>query len=153
MTEQPALVVAVDEQGISVSIQTCIIACTFCAGGCVFSRLAGLGKTRADPIYIKKDRITADCNQVLRNVRPGDRIILGIRENQLLAASIIVYFIPLLLFLTAMQTANIAFDNELITIMAGGAGLLTGFLGLQRLERSGYSRSWWVTLRRSHHNS
>lgn len=153
MTEQPALIIALDDQGIRVRIQPHTTACTFCTGGCNFNRLFSLEKKYSCDVYIKKNRITPERNQTLHTIRTGEQVFLGMRNSQLLAGSMIVYLMPLLMFFIAIQTAKIAFANELFTIFAGVFGLLFGFLGLRLLDRSRYSGWWSVTLRRSGNNA
>jgi len=63
----------------------------------------------------------------------GERIIVGVRENTLVKASITVYALPLVTMLGAGIVAQWAAGRDGITLVASIVGLLLGF-GIARLS-------------------
>lgn len=66
------------------------------------------------------------------NLAVGERVVIGIRENALLKASITAYAIPLGTLLLAGALAQWKFGSDLVTMAAMVSGLLLG-LWLARL--------------------
>jgi sigma-E factor negative regulatory protein RseC len=66
-------------------------------------------------------------------LRVGDRVVVGIRENALLKASVAAYAIPLAALLGAGMLAQWQFGSDLITLAAMVGGLVLG-LWLARLR-------------------
>ncbi len=60
------------------------------------------------------------------NLAVGERVIVGIRENALLRASITAYVIPLTTLLTAGALAQWAIGRDVVTMAAMFAGLALG---------------------------
>ena len=71
------------------------------------------------------------------NLRVGDRVVVGVRENALIKASITAYAIPLATLLSAGALAQWLAGNDIITMTAMfaglGAGLLLARIGAARL--------------------
>lgn len=63
----------------------------------------------------------------------GERVVVGIRENALLKASITAYVIPLATLLLAGSLAQWKFGSDFITMAAMVVGLAIG-LGISRVE-------------------
>ncbi|HEY4696696.1 MAG TPA: SoxR reducing system RseC family protein [Gallionella sp.] len=59
-------------------------------------------------------------------LRIGDRVVVGIRENALLRASITAYVIPLAILLTAGALAQWVAGSDMVTMAAMLAGLVLG---------------------------
>lgn len=66
-------------------------------------------------------------------LRIGDRVVVGIRENALLKASLAAYAIPLATLLSAGMLAQWAAGSDMVTMLAMAAGLVFG-LWLARLR-------------------
>jgi len=69
-------------------------------------------------------------------LRVGERVVVGIRENALLSASITAYVIPIAILLIAGALAQWAAGSDIVTMVAMLAGLVLG-LWLARV-RAGY---------------
>lgn len=98
-------------------------------GGCASASACGskgIGTT-ASRLEMRRFQLVNDAG-----LRVGERVVIGIRENALIKASITAYAIPLAALLTAGALAQWAAGNDLITMAAMCAGLALG-LGLARL--------------------
>lgn len=87
----------------------------------------GVGTT-ASRLEVRRFQLVNDIG-----LRVGERVVVGIRENALLKASITAYVIPLATLLITGALAQWKFGNELITMAALVFGLVIG-LGISRLE-------------------
>jgi len=70
------------------------------------------------------------------NLVVGERVVVGIRENALIKASITAYAIPLATLLLSGALAQWKFGSDLVTMVAMVAGLLLGL----KLSRAGAGR-------------
>lgn len=98
-------------------------------GGCASASACG-----SKGIGTTASRLEARRFQLVNDVdlRVGERVVVGIRENALLRASITAYVIPLTTLLLAGALAQWAAGSDTITMIAMLAGLVFG-LGLARL--------------------
>jgi sigma-E factor negative regulatory protein RseC len=70
------------------------------------------------------------------NANVGDNVTLGIAEQALLQASLLVYALPLLLMVAASMTASLLVPgSDGVAIVAAGLGLGTGFVVARLLQR------------------
>lgn len=98
-------------------------------GGCASATACGskgIG-TVANRLEARRFQLVNDAG-----LRVGERVVVGIRENALLKASITAYVIPLTTLLGAGALAQWAAGNDIITMASMFAGLVLG-LGLARL--------------------
>ena len=102
---------------------------TSSCGGCASSSACGakgIGTT-ASRLEFRRFQLINDIG-----LRVGERVVVGIRENALIKASITAYAIPLATLLIAGALAQWAFSNDLATMTAMFSGLILG-LGFSRL--------------------
>lgn len=64
----------------------------------------------------------------------GDRVVIGVQEQALLKGSLYAYILPLLTLLAGALLFETLFASEGLTVLGGLAGLLLGFVFLQRLS-------------------
>lgn len=118
-------------KGDAVWVQTIrTSACQSCAArnGCGQKVLAGATGGRANQILV--------ANSV--NARVGDEVTIGIDEQALLGASLLVYAVPLMLMVGASVLGHhFSGGHDGAAILAAGAGLALGFLAGRRLQRAG----------------
>lgn len=98
-------------------------------GGCASAAACGskgIGTT-ASRLEARRFQLVNDAG-----LRVGERVVVGIRENTLLRASLTAYAVPLATLLSAGALAQWAVGSDLITMAAMIAGLMLG-LGLARL--------------------
>lgn len=74
------------------------------------------------------------------HAKPGEEVVLGIREQDLLKGSLVVYIFPLLaMFAGALLGEGLApqwdIDSEVPSLLFGLLGLVAGFLWLRRYNR------------------
>jgi sigma-E factor negative regulatory protein RseC len=103
---------------------------TSSCGGCSASSACGskgIG-TLANRLEARRFQLVNDAG-----LRVGDRVVVGIRENALLRASITAYAIPLATLLIAGVLAQWWFGSDMVTMFAMVAGLVFG-LWLARLR-------------------
>ncbi len=98
-------------------------------GGCASASACG-----SKGIGTTASRLEARRFQLVNDVglRVGERVVVGIRENTLLRASLTAYAIPLATLLSAGALAQWWFGSDLATMLAMFAGLALG-LWLARL--------------------
>jgi sigma-E factor negative regulatory protein RseC len=75
------------------------------------------------------------------DAKPGDEVVLGIREQALLQGSLAVYIVPLLAMLAGGLLGKAlapqwGADAEGLSVLLGLTGLVVGFLWLHRYNRS-----------------
>ena len=120
MIEGIAQVVAVEgKQAWLVPEQT-----TSC-GGCASASACGakgIGTT-ASRLELRRFQLVNDVG-----LRVGERVVVGIRENALLRASLTAYAIPLATLLIAGALAQWAYGSDVATIIAMFAGLALGLV-------------------------
>ena len=80
----------------------------------------GIGTT-ASRLELRRFQLVNDSNLVV-----GERVVVGIRENALIKASITAYVIPLSTLLIAGALAQWAAGNDFITMAAMFSGLALG---------------------------
>jgi len=102
---------------------------TTSCGGCASASACG-----AKGIGTTASRLEARRFQLVNDIglRVGERVVVGIRENALLKASITAYVIPLATLLIAGALAQWAAGSDIVTMAAMFAGLALG-LWLARL--------------------
>lgn len=110
----------VPEQGTS---------CGGCASGSACGA-KGIGTT-ASRLELRRFQLVNDAG-----FRVGERVVVGIRENALLSASITAYVIPLVALLIAGVLAQWVAGSDIVTMASMLAGFVLG-LWLSRL-RAGY---------------
>ncbi|MDO8595466.1 MAG: SoxR reducing system RseC family protein [Sulfuricaulis sp.] len=102
---------------------------TSSCGGCASASACGakgIGTT-ASRLESRRFQLVNDAG-----LRVGERVVIGIRENALLKASITAYVIPLATLLVAGALAQWAAGSDIVTMAAMFAGLALG-LWLARL--------------------
>jgi sigma-E factor negative regulatory protein RseC len=94
-------------------------------GGCASSSACGskgIGTT-ASRLEFRRFQLANNAD-----LRVGERVVVGIRENALLKASITAYAIPLATLLIAGALAQWIYGSDAVTIMAMFAGLVLGLV-------------------------
>lgn len=132
MIEQTALVVAVEGELAEVEIQR-LSACGDCSArsGCGSALLAGLFGKRRSRLRVL-NRIQA---------RPGERVVIGLRERPFLRAAFALYATPLLAMIGGALTGEWLVQRsasaavELGALIGGLSGLIAGFVWLRRFAR------------------
>jgi len=102
---------------------------TTSCGGCASASACGakgIGTT-ASRLELRRFQLVNDAG-----LRVGERVVVGIRENALLRASITAYVIPLATLLATGALAQWAAGSDVVTMAAMFAGLALG-LGFSRL--------------------
>lgn len=84
--------------------------------GCGTGALGRLLGKRSKPLVIETDR----------ELRPGDRLQLGLSESALVRASLTVYGLPLLGMVTAGLIASYVTVSEALVALAAGIGFVAG---------------------------
>lgn len=82
------------------------------------------------------------ANQILvantMNARVGDEVTIGIDEQALLGASLVVYAIPLVLMVVASVLGHhVSGGQDSAAMLAAAGGLALGFVAVRKLQRSG----------------
>lgn len=120
MLEEEGVVVAVESDALWVeTLQTS--SCDSCRAraGCGQRVLAGLLSNAS------RLRVVAG-EQELKTYHPGQRVIIGIPGNVLVASSLVLYLLPLLVLLLAAVLAASLGARDAVVALAGIAGLLAG---------------------------
>ena len=105
-------------------------ACQSCAArnGCGQKVLAAATGGRANQILV--------TNTI--NARVGDEVTIGIDEQALLGASLVVYAIPLILMVAASILGHhLSAGQDLAAMLSAAGGLALGFLVVRKLQRPG----------------
>jgi len=94
-------------------------ACAQCelSQGCGTGALGRLLGKRSKPLVIKTEH----------DLKPGDRLQLGLSESALVKASLTIYGLPLLGMVAAGLLASLAAESEILVTLAAGAGFIAGF--------------------------
>jgi sigma-E factor negative regulatory protein RseC len=103
-------------------------ACAECelSQGCGTGALGRLLGKRSKPLVIETDH----------DLKPGDRLHLGLSESALVKASLIVYGLPLLGMIVAGLLTSFAAVSEALIALAAGVGFIFGFKLAAYLSRS-----------------
>ena len=117
ITEQ-AIVTRCDGKRVELELQRGS-ACGQCelSQGCGTGALGRLLGKRSKPLVIETDR----------DLKPGDRLQLGLSESALVKASLTIYGLPLLGMVTAGLIASFAVVSEVLVALAACAGFIAGF--------------------------
>jgi len=105
-------------------------ACQSCAArnGCGQKVLAAASGGRANQILV--------ANSI--NARVGDEVTIGIDEQALLGASLLVYALPLILMVIASILGHhLSGGHDGTAMLSAIAGLALGFFAGQKLQRAG----------------
>jgi len=129
MLEERGIVIEINDKFALVQTKRSSI-CGQCAAnkGCGTASLAG--------VLGQKETLVKVLNQ--KNVKVGDRVVIGVAENALLKSSLALYLIPLLsLFVVAIGYEGLVKllewpSYEILTALAGLLGL---FIGLNWVKR------------------
>jgi len=131
MIEERALVVAVDG-GLPplarVKTQR-VSACQSCQlkSGCGQSSFAKLGGEKSIELILPNTL----------EVVTGDVVMIGIPENGLLMASVVMFLLPLICMVSLATSAQLIFQlADVYIALVGGVGLLLGFLLARRYSKS-----------------
>ena len=125
MIEEQATVIETDGRTMSVEIQrqsTC--------GSC--SAKSGCGTNLVASLFGKQRALLSLPNTV--DARAGDRVVLGIRENDLVSGSLRLYLWPLAGLLIGAITAHLLTKTELISILGGLMGMTAVLYYLKRRQ-------------------
>lgn len=98
---------------------------TTSCGGCASASACGakgIGTT-ASRLELRRFQLVNDAG-----LRVGERVVVGVRENALLRASVTAYAIPLATLLTAGAVAQWAAGSDVVTMIAMFAGLALGLV-------------------------
>lgn len=71
----------------------------------------------------------------------GDQVVLGIAEDALLKAALLVYLLPLLALLAGAMLGKALWASEVAAITGGLLGLLAGFMLIPQLQSAIFSSS------------
>ncbi len=123
MIEEVATVISIEADMAVIEVEK-TSSCNSCQskGVCGTSSLAGLFNFQSPQIKVNNSL----------NARTGDRVLVGIQENTLVAGSFILYIVPLLMLLLFAVAASLlepvfpTLDQELLQTIAGLAGLAVG---------------------------
>ena len=96
-------------------------ACAGCAESCPSSLAGGL-------FGGKRVRLPVDCGLALR---PGDKVVVGVAEDALLGASLLVYLLPLLGLFAGALLGKFLAGSDLASALGGLSGLGLSFAGLK----------------------
>ena len=131
MIEERGIVVEIKDKFAFVQTQRDSI-CSHCDGnkGCGTASLAG--------VVGQKETLVKVINQ--KNVKVGDRVIIGVAEEALLKSSLALYLVPLLsLFVVAVGYESLVGllewpSYEILTALAGLLGLFAGLKWVKRVS-------------------
>ena len=125
MIEELATVIKTEGDVMAVEIQrqsTC--------GSC--SVKSGCGTNLVASLFGKRRALLSLPNTI--DARPGDRVVLGIREKDLVTGSIRLYLYPLAGLLFGAIAGHLLAGSELFTILSGLTGMILVLLGLRRRQ-------------------
>ena len=125
MIEELATVIKTEGDVMAVEIQrqsTC--------GSC--SVKSGCGTNLVASLFGKRRALLSLPNAI--DARPGDRVVLGIREKDLVTGSIRIYLYPLAGLLFGAIAGHLLAGSELFTILSGLTGMILVLLGLRRRQ-------------------
>ena len=125
MIEELATVIKTEGEVMAVEIQrqsTC--------GSC--SVKSGCGTNLVASLFGKRRALLSLPNTI--HARPGDRVVLGISEKDLVTGSIRLYLYPLAGLLFGAMAGHLLAGSELFTILSGLTGMILVLLGLRRRQ-------------------
>ena len=125
MIEELATVIKTEGDVMAVEIQrqsTC--------GSC--SVKSGCGTNLVASLFGKRRALLSLPNTI--DARPGDRVVLGISEKDLVTGSIRLYLFPLAGLLFGAMAGHLLAGSELFTILCGLTGMILVLLGLRRRQ-------------------
>lgn len=125
MIEELATVIKTEGDVMAVEIQrqsTC--------GSC--SVKSGCGTSLVASLFGKRRALLSLPNTI--HARPGDRVVLGISEKDLVTGSIRLYLYPLAGLLLGAMAGHLLAGSELFTILSGLTGMILVLLGLRRRQ-------------------
>jgi sigma-E factor negative regulatory protein RseC len=125
MIEELATVIKTEGDVMAVEIQrqsTC--------GSC--SVKSGCGTNLVASLFGKRRALLSLPNTI--DARPGDRVVLGISEKDLVTGSIRLYLYPLAGLLLGAMAGHLLAGSELFTILSGLTGMILVLLGLRRRQ-------------------
>jgi sigma-E factor negative regulatory protein RseC len=122
MIEEIATVIETEGEMMSVEIQR-----QSSCGAC--SVKSGCGTNLIASLFGKRRAMLSLPNTI--HARPGDRVVLGIRENDLVAGSIRLYLLPLAGLLLGALAGHLLAGTELFSIAGGLLGMFAVLHGLK----------------------
>ncbi len=124
MIEETAVVVKVSGQRILLETQR-QSACQSCSvkSGCGTSTLAKVMGKRSSQFMVDK----------IMDVKVGDSVVVAVDENALVHGSLLIYLFPLIFIMLAGLLAEMAFSNELVTILFVVVGFVFALLSVRFL--------------------
>lgn len=122
MIEEIATVIKTEGEMMSVEIQR-----QSSCGAC--SVKSGCGTNLIASLFGKRRALLSLPNTI--HARPGDRVVLGIRENDLVAGSIRLYLLPLAGLLLGALAGHLLAGTELFAIAGGLLGMFAVLHGLK----------------------
>ncbi len=131
MIEERGVVVEIKDKFAFVQTQRDNI-CGHCAGN------KSCGTASLARVVGQKESLVKVINQ--KNVKVGDRVVIGVAEDALLKSSLALYLIPLLsLFILAIAYESLAIffgwpNYEILTALAGMLGLFAGLNWVKRIS-------------------
>lgn len=132
MLEETATIISVEEDSVWVETRRKSV-----CGSCAAKN--GCGVSVLDKLFGNKPaRMRALAE---KGYRPGEEVIIGIREQALVRGSFAVYSVPLLGLLFGAMLGTLAADRgltasaDLSAILSGVAGFIAGLLWLRRFTK------------------
>lgn len=122
MIEEIATVIKTEGEMMSVEIQR-----QSSCGAC--SVKSGCGTNLIASLFGKRRAMLSLPNTI--HARPGDRVVLGIRENDLVTGSIRLYLLPLAGLLLGALAGHLLAGTELFAIAGGLLGMFAVLQGLK----------------------
>ncbi|MDX1344563.1 MAG: SoxR reducing system RseC family protein [Sedimenticolaceae bacterium] len=122
MIEEIATVIKIEGEMMSVEIQR-----QSSCGAC--SVKSGCGTNLIASLFGKRRAMLSLPNTI--HARPGDRVVLGIRENDLVSGSIRLYLLPLAGLLLGALAGHLLAGTELFSIAGGLLGMFAVLQGLK----------------------
>jgi len=122
MIEEIATVIKTEGEMMSVEIQR-----QSSCGAC--SVKSGCGTNLIASLFGKRRALLSLPNTI--HARPGERVVLGIRENDLVAGSIRLYLLPLAGLLLGALAGHLLAGTELFAIAGGLLGMFVVLHGLK----------------------
>jgi sigma-E factor negative regulatory protein RseC len=128
MLETPAVV-------LKTEARSALVEADF-AGGCGSGMCAkgGCGTALLAQMFSQKPRAPLRVANPI-DARIGERVIVGVEEGSLLRATLLVYLLPLALFLAGASAGGQAADGDAPAVLGGLAGLFLGWLAARRWSR------------------
>ncbi len=134
LKEQATVTRVVDRQvELEISRQSTCDHCDL-SQGCGTGAIGRLLGHRNKPVVIKSDV----------NLKAGDQVVLGLSDSGVLGASLLIYGLPLAtMVVTSILSHWVTDGSELMTVVAAGAGFLSGFLFSATLAKKVFSKNFY----------